>query len=142
MRRARITAKNMNIAVGLRPDQIPRVVPEEGPAGKVLVQLELEGGALRVSAIVSGKSYRKMLKTIDTNEGRVSIVLQGTLRGQAPDRRGVLEVTGAGFAVSVKSPLADGSLPPAQPTRPPEILPPGSQRPGVRVYVPPIKPST
>ena len=141
MRKARISAKSVSIAVPLRPDQIPRVVPEEGPAGKVLLQLELEGGALRVSAVLNGKSYRKMLKTIDANEGRVNIVLQGALRAQEVDRRRVLEVSGAGFAVTVKPPLADGSLPPAQPTRPPEVLPPGSQRPGVRVYVPPIEPS-
>jgi len=62
--------------------------------------LALEGSNLNICARLSGKNYRKMLKTIaEHGADNVAVALQGVLR----DQGGTLVLTDAGFQVNVKS---------------------------------------
>ncbi len=102
-----ISIKSLKVTLPLKPEQIPRdVLPSEGAAGsakaRVIWTLELEGNPpLVVQVSFSVKSYRKVLKTIDENEGEDMVILmQGRLLGDNT-------IDGAGLSVQVKQPKGD-----------------------------------
>lgn len=153
MARTTYTASGIKITVPLRPESLPRAgVPMDGPIGDLDWEIVLEGGALRITARLNGKNYRKMLKACDAANGNVSVILQGSLR---PTQEGQpLVLDSAGFQVNVKTPKPEGTvvatelakpgeaaLPsPAKepaPESPAALAPlPGTSLPGRRVYVP------
>jgi hypothetical protein len=105
MQKATIPVRGLKVAVPLTADTLPRnLVPMDGPAGVLVVDLVLEGSTLTVRAKINGKNYRRMLKQIDEHgAANVVVVMQGTLRPPAaPDDPLVLD--SAGFQVNVKTP--------------------------------------
>lgn len=103
MPEANIQVKKIKLTAVVKPEEIPRdVIPMEGPAGELTLHLGLEGSPIGLMAKLNGKNYRKMLKTIDANNGNVSIVLQGNMEPVL--RGGKIFLESAGFQVMPKSP--------------------------------------
>ncbi len=163
MIKATVPVRGIKITIPLRPEALPRDgVPMDGPIGDLEWEIVLEASALRMSARLNGKNYRRALKAIDASPGNVSVIMQGTLR--STPEAGALVLDSAGFQVNVKAPgKPEGApvTPPspeaksvgAPPTAPPiarepaSPLPgpearaqpaplPGTALPGRRVYVP------
>ena len=165
MTKATVTVRGIKITIPFRPEALPRDgVPMDGPLGDLEWEIVLEGGALRMSARLNGKNYRKALKAIDAGHGNVSVILQGSL--QSMPESGSLVLDSAGFQVNVKAPKPEetSAAPPppeAKPVEAPTEAPPvarepappppkqeartgpaplpGTALPGRRVYVPPAQ---
>jgi len=114
---ATIRLKGLKVATPIAADAVPRdLVPPDGPAGNPTITLELEGVGPVCTAVLNGKSYRRMLKALTEHgpEG-VTILLQGTLR---PGPGGLPVLEGAGISAVPRSPAAPpdrtaGEVPPA-----------------------------
>jgi hypothetical protein len=102
---ATIRLKGLKVATPIAADAVPvDLVPPDGPAGNPSITLELEGVGPVCTAVLNGKSYRRMLKALaERGPEGVTILLQGTLR-PGPDGLPVLE--GAGISAVPRSPAA------------------------------------
>lgn len=101
MPEATIRVKSIKFTAVVKPELIPRdLVPMEGPAGELVLNFGLENGPISFLARMNGKNFRKMIKTIDANNGNVSVVLQGNLQSLPQSNKYMLE--SAGFQVIPK----------------------------------------
>jgi hypothetical protein len=99
-----IAVKKIKLSVPLKAEGLP-AVPLEGPIGDLTLRLALEGSSLAIPARINGKSYRKMIKTVqEKGAGNVTVILQGDL--VAPAGGGPVTLESAGFQVIVKAPPA------------------------------------
>jgi hypothetical protein len=98
---ATVKIPSLKVVVPFKVADIPQhLVPAEGPPGEPVLVLALENSNLNIGARLSGKNYRKMLKTIaEHGADNVAVTLQGVLR----DQGGTLLLTDAGFQVNVKN---------------------------------------
>ncbi len=102
---ATIRLKGLKVLQPIPAELVPvDLVPADGPAGNPSITLELEGVGPVCTAVLNGKSYRRMLKALaERGPEGVTILLQGTLR-PGPDGLPVLE--GAGISAVPRSPAA------------------------------------
>jgi hypothetical protein len=112
---ATILVPGLKVTVPLAAAALPRdLVPAEGPAGDPVLDLVLEGGALRVRARLNGKNYRKLLKQVaEHGAENVAVALQGVLRPPS-SAGGPFVLEGAGFQAVVKAPRPADPSPPAE----------------------------
>ncbi|MBV8314721.1 MAG: hypothetical protein JOZ53_07275, partial [Planctomycetaceae bacterium] len=62
---ATIHLRGLKVATPIAADVVPRdLVPPDGPAGNPTITLELEGIGPVCTAVLNGKSYRRMLKAL------------------------------------------------------------------------------
>jgi hypothetical protein len=102
---ATIRLKGFKVATPVPADQVPLdLVPADGPAGNPTVTLELEGFGPVCTAVLNGKSYRRMLKALaERGPEGVTVLLQGTLK---PGPGGLPVLEGAGISAVPRSPAA------------------------------------
>jgi hypothetical protein len=102
---ATIRVPGLKVALPLSAEQLPRdLVPADGPPGEPTLEVALEGTQLVARARINGRNYRRMLKQVDEQgAANVAVVLQGVLKPAATPG-GPLELEGAGFQVTVKTP--------------------------------------
>jgi hypothetical protein len=102
---ATIRLKGLKVMQPIPAELVPvDLVPADGPAGNPSLTLELEGFGPVCTAVLNGKSYRRMLKALaERGAEGVTILLQGTLR---PDPGGLPVLEGAGISAVPKSPAA------------------------------------
>ena len=109
---ATVKIPSLKVVVPFKVADIPQhLVPAEGPPGEPVLVLALENSNLTICARLSGKNYRKMLRTIaEQGADNVAVALQGVLR----DQGGTLVLTDAGFQVNVKQIAAKPAPSPRQ----------------------------
>ncbi|MBV8075384.1 MAG: hypothetical protein JO284_03270 [Planctomycetaceae bacterium] len=102
---ATIRLKGLKVATPIAADEVPLdLVPPDGPAGNPAITLELEGVGPVCTAVLNGKSYRRMLKALaERGPEGVTILLQGTLK---PGPAGLPVLEGAGISAVPRSPVA------------------------------------
>ncbi|MBV8382893.1 MAG: hypothetical protein JOZ63_09810 [Planctomycetaceae bacterium] len=102
---ATIRLKGLKVATPIAADEVPLdLVPPDGPAGNPAITLELEGVGPVCTAVLNGKSYRRMLKALaERGPEGVTILLQGTLK---PGPGGLPVLEGAGISAVPRSPVA------------------------------------
>ena len=62
---ATIRLKGLKVATPIAADAVPLdLVPPDGPAGNPSITLELEGVGPVCTAVLNGKSYRRMLRAL------------------------------------------------------------------------------
>ena len=78
---ATIRLKGLKVMQPIPAELVPvDLVPADGPAGNPAITLELEGVGPVCTAVLNGKSYRRMLKALaERGPEGVTILLQGTL---------------------------------------------------------------
>jgi hypothetical protein len=101
---ATIRVPALKVTVPLAAAALPRdLAPIDGPAGEPVLDLVLEGGALRVRAKLNGKNYRKLLGQVaEHGAGNVAVAPQGVLRPPGSPG-GPLVLEGAGSRAVVKA---------------------------------------
>src|SRR5512144_320969 len=94
---ATIRLKGLKVLQPIPAELVPvDLVPPDGPAGNPAITLELEGIGPVCTAVLNGKSYRRMLKALaERGPEGVTILLQGTLR---PGPGGLPVLEGAGIS--------------------------------------------
>jgi hypothetical protein len=102
---ATIRLKGLKVLQPIPAELVPvDLVPADGPAGNPAITLELEGVGPVCTAVLNGKSYRRMLKALaERGPEGVTILLQGTLR---PGPGGLPVLEGAGISAVPRSPAA------------------------------------
>ncbi|MBV8463274.1 MAG: hypothetical protein JO368_08275 [Acidimicrobiales bacterium] len=104
-RHATIRLKGLKVATPVAAESIPRdLVPPDGPAGNPALTLEFEGFGPVCTAVLNGKSYRRMLKALaEKGPEGITILLQGTLK---PGPGGLPILEGAGISAVPRAPAA------------------------------------
>ena len=96
-----IAVRKIKISVPVKPGDLPGI-PMEGPIGDLTLRLTLEGAGFAVPARISGKSYRRVLRTVaEKGAENVTVIFQGEL--VAPPDGGPARLDSAGFQVIVKA---------------------------------------
>ena len=102
---ATIRLQGLKVVQPIAAELVPvDLVPADGPAGTPALTLDLEGFGPVCTAVLNGKSYRRMLKALaERGPEGVTILLQGTLK---PGPGGLPVLEGAVISAVPRSPAA------------------------------------